>query len=183
MTLILSAHKRDAVVQASDRLVSQITVGRGLRPLDVVANKSVVYLASDAIVAIAFSGRAFLKNRRTDLWLTEVLTGMEFEEGGSIVFFVGGHGPTDVWHACQRVREEAERAFRPLRRASYRALFRVQWLAAAAQGGSSAVPLATRELASGSRSVSDVQPSSPRQGLVGLDDVHSHRELPLRQHG
>ena len=119
MTLVLAAHKRDTVFQVSDRLVSQVSIGRSPKPLDVVTNKSVVYLAKDAIVAISFSGRAFLENRRTDLWVTEKLLGMEFEESGSIVFFMGGSDPMDVFHACEQVRVEAERVFHGLRHERY----------------------------------------------------------------
>lgn len=115
MTLVLSAHKRDVVFQVADRLTSAAFPRGRLEPLDVLTNKTVVYLATDAVVAIGFSGRARLGGRRVDLWIAEKLTGMDFEDEGSIVFFVGGRGSEDIFHSWQLLRDEAERAFHAIR--------------------------------------------------------------------
>lgn len=115
MTLILSAHKRDTMFQVSDRLVSSIRPGRDLVPVDTLGNKGVIYKALDGVVAVGFSGRALIDGRRTDLWVAQTLTTMDdLEEEGSVVFFTGLQG-TDLFHACERVREGAEKAFHKIR--------------------------------------------------------------------
>ncbi len=114
MTLVLSAHKRDTVFQVGDRLVS-VALGSRLQPWDVMTNKTVVYLGTDGIAAIGFSGRARLEGKRTDLWIVEQLVGMDLDDDGSLVFFDGGRGPKSVYVALGIIREEAERAFSALR--------------------------------------------------------------------
>lgn len=115
MTLVLSAQKRDVVFQVGDRLTSAAFPRGRLEPLDVLTNKTVVYLATDAVVAIGFSGRARLEGRRVDLWIAEKLTGMDLGDEGSIVFFVGGRDSEDIFHTWQLLREDAERAFHAIR--------------------------------------------------------------------
>lgn len=115
MTLVLSAHKRDTVFQVGDRLVS-VALGSRLQPWDVMTNKTVVYLSTDGIAAIGFSGRARLEGKRTDLWIVEQLVGMDLDDDGSLVFFDGGRGPKSVYVALGIIREEAERVFTALRR-------------------------------------------------------------------
>lgn len=118
MTLVLSAHKRDTVFQVSDRLVS-VALGPDLRPLDVMTNKTVLYLGTDGIVAIGFSGRARLEGKRTDLWVAEQLAGMDLDEDGSIIFIAGGRETLSVYVACELIREEANRVFDALKRQSH----------------------------------------------------------------
>jgi hypothetical protein len=115
MSLILSAHKRDTMFQVSDRLVSFVRPGRDLAPLDIHGNKGVIYRALDGIVAIGFSGRAFIDGRRTDLWVAQRLTEIDdLDEEGSLVFFTGSDR-TDLFHACERIREGVEKAFKMIR--------------------------------------------------------------------
>jgi len=119
MTLILSANRRETVIQVGDRLVSQVSPGREPKPLDVLSNKSVIYRATDGIVTIGFSGRARLEDKRTDLWLAELLVGMEVGEEGGIVFLDGGREPLDVFHLWMLIKAEVERVFTSLRGQRY----------------------------------------------------------------
>ena len=74
MTLILTEASIRYVVQASDRLLTQ-----GRRQFDPVSNKTIVYLCRDALVSIAYSGRAYLDETPTDQWIAELLTDEHFE--------------------------------------------------------------------------------------------------------
>lgn len=46
-------------------------------PFDPEANKTIVYVARDAIVSIGYTGRAYLEGRPTDQWIAEQLIGEE----------------------------------------------------------------------------------------------------------
>lgn len=65
MTLILSALTQDYVVQVSDRQLS-----RGGKPINLPANKSVVFCGH---LALGYTGQAFIDNLSTEQWLVEVL--------------------------------------------------------------------------------------------------------------
>jgi len=75
MTLILGQASRDYVLQVTDRLVT-----KGNRPFDPLANKNIVYCARNALVAIGFTGIAFLGDIPTDQWIVEQLTGTSLTE-------------------------------------------------------------------------------------------------------
>lgn len=131
MTLVLTAISRHAVVQASDRLVS-----RAGRPADPLANKTVVYGARDALVAISYSGLAALEGLRTDDWIARQLRCVdEWVAGdraaGPGLSFRRGRW-LDIGQAVERLRSELERVFadaeRPHRRyAHVLALAGWQW--------------------------------------------------------
>jgi hypothetical protein len=70
VTLILTQASPRYVLQVSDRLLT-----RRSREFDPVSNKSILYLANDALVSIAYSGRAYLDETSTDQWIVELLTG------------------------------------------------------------------------------------------------------------
>jgi hypothetical protein len=92
------------VTQASDRLVSA-----GGKPLDPLANKSVVYCARNAVVAIAYTGLASLEGIRTDDWIAFKLRGEEPER-----FAVSNTvAPQwlDIGQAVELLRSETERVF------------------------------------------------------------------------
>src|SRR5689334_10815609 len=74
MTLILTRASKDFVLQVTDRLVTQ-----GMSEFDSLANKNIVYCARNAIVAIAYTGFAFLGDIPTDQWVVEQLIGQPFD--------------------------------------------------------------------------------------------------------
>ncbi|MEJ1967054.1 MAG: hypothetical protein WDN03_00240 [Rhizomicrobium sp.] len=80
MTLVLTAASPYWVVQLSDRLVSINTNGR-TDVYDPVANKTIVYRATDALVSIGYSGIAYVGNMPTDEWLAEILWGARLMRG------------------------------------------------------------------------------------------------------
>ena len=80
MTLVLSYARGAYALQVSDRLVTDVASHEALDPN---ANKAIVFLASNALVSIAFAGRAVMhfrqgeRERATDHWLVEQLIGQE----------------------------------------------------------------------------------------------------------
>lgn len=75
MTLVLTATSPLFVVQSSDRQLSTL----GGQPWDFTSNKVVILRASDAIVSMAYTGRAFIRGRPTDAWLAEQVAGRVLE--------------------------------------------------------------------------------------------------------
>ena len=69
MTLIISQASEGFGLQVSDRLVN-----RGGVPIDQIANKSILYVARDGIVAFSYTGIAFIEQTLTDQWLAAKLT-------------------------------------------------------------------------------------------------------------
>jgi hypothetical protein len=74
MTLVLTVATPAFMVQVSDRLVVQPQAG-SIKEFDTLANKTILYRATDAIVAISYSGIAYLDSKPTDEWLVEHLWG------------------------------------------------------------------------------------------------------------
>jgi hypothetical protein len=72
MTLVLTLISRRYVLHVSDRLVTGAVTGQALDPL---ANKSIVYLARDAVVVAGYAGLASFGGKPTDEWLAERLLG------------------------------------------------------------------------------------------------------------
>lgn len=71
-------------MQVSDRRVTQ-EVGSRVRILEPNANKNLVLVLKDAVVALGYSGRAELQGVRTDTWIAEKITGVpSFRQGGNI---------------------------------------------------------------------------------------------------
>jgi len=91
MTLVLSAATPGFVVQAADRLLTK-AINNKPRPFDPVANKTIVYRATDALVSLSYSGVAYVKSQPTDEWLAELLWGAPIARGpdgnGSVAFGV-----------------------------------------------------------------------------------------------
>jgi len=98
VTLILSAHRHSFAFQVSDRLASRRPHSGDAEPWDPTWNKSVILLASDALVAISFSGLAYLDGRPTDQWVAETLWGAPIRVGGRGLL-VTGPGPTRTLRA------------------------------------------------------------------------------------
>jgi hypothetical protein len=74
MTLILARASKDYVLQVTDRLVT-----RGNEPFDTLANKNILYAAKNAVVAMAYTGQAFIGDVPTDQWIVETLSGRIFD--------------------------------------------------------------------------------------------------------
>ena len=113
MTLHITYISGQYVLQVSDRLVTRDSVS-GPLTFDLEANKTVVYIARDALVSIGYAGLAYLNHRPTDQWIAEKLIG---EEVGSRARIPGGGipeqlkiGATGPWHelgsAMRLLREE-----------------------------------------------------------------------------
>jgi hypothetical protein len=73
MTLIISIVSKYQVIQISDRLVSKSYV-----KFDELSNKSIVFYALNGILAISYTGHAFIGKTPTDQWLSEILIGRSF---------------------------------------------------------------------------------------------------------
>lgn len=74
MTLILARASSEFVLQVTDRLVT-----KNSQPFDKVANKNILYIASNAVVAIAYTGLAYIDGKPTDYWIAENLSGLEID--------------------------------------------------------------------------------------------------------
>jgi hypothetical protein len=68
VTLILSYASKNILIQISDRLVT-----RGSAPFDALANKCVIYSAADGILALAYTGLAYVADNPTDDWIANIL--------------------------------------------------------------------------------------------------------------
>ncbi len=68
MTLILTLATPRYILQVSDRLVT-----RGDSRFDPASNKIVIYHAKNALVAIGYSGLAYLEGVPTDQWIAQKL--------------------------------------------------------------------------------------------------------------
>jgi len=68
VTLILSYASKDILIQVSDRLVT-----RASAPYDALANKCVIYSAADGILAVAYTGLAYIGQQPTDDWIADFL--------------------------------------------------------------------------------------------------------------
>lgn len=82
MTLILSVATPAYALHVSDRLVSA-----GGKPFDPLANKTVVFRARDGLVAIGYTGMAFIDGLPTDSWIANGISqGAASQAGGSMSF-------------------------------------------------------------------------------------------------
>jgi hypothetical protein len=76
MTLILARVSADFALQVTDRLVSEQISGQ---PFDKVSNKNILFIATNAVVVLAFTGAAFIEGIPTDHWLAQQLAGIEID--------------------------------------------------------------------------------------------------------
>lgn len=74
MTQIINLASQAATVQVSDRLVS-VRRHSVLSDHDPHANKTLLYEATDAVVAISFAGYAYIGSAPTDQWIADWLWG------------------------------------------------------------------------------------------------------------
>jgi hypothetical protein len=70
VTLVISVATPGCALHVSDRLVSKAGA-----PYDAYANKTIVFRATDGLVAIGYTGAAFLDGIPTDTWIADVVSG------------------------------------------------------------------------------------------------------------
>jgi hypothetical protein len=94
------------MLHVSDRLVT-----RGQHSFDPLANKSILYCANNGILAMAYTGMAFLGEVATDQWLADVLIGNRVESGPRLpVFSLGPTKSVDVGRALIKLTEALNNA-------------------------------------------------------------------------
>ena len=110
MTLVVSVATPAFGLHVSDRLVS-----KGGAPYDALANKTVVFRASDGLVVFGYTGAAFLGGMPTDSWIADAISdGACANDTGAIRF--GGFRVRDTGSTLLGLRRrlERERLFRTL---------------------------------------------------------------------
>lgn len=112
MTLVLTLVTTRYVMQVADRLVT--TDGKRFDP---ASNKSLIYLARNAIVTIGYSGLAYLDGIPTDEWIAQKLWGRELprhDDGRAVGHVLGGElrQSLDIGRAIERVRSGSQNALR-----------------------------------------------------------------------
>jgi hypothetical protein len=102
MTLVLSVATPAYGLQVSDRLVS-----KGGSPWDPLANKTVVFRATDGLVAFGYTGLAYMeRNEPTDTWIAELVSGTSLGDGGTLRF--GGFPVRDVGATLRSLRDRVD---------------------------------------------------------------------------
>lgn len=108
------------VLQVSDRRITRLDTGK-IHPL---ANKNVVFVPTDGIVTIGYTGLAYLEGVPTDTWIACKLASKDhrpFRDGkgpGMAVHFGGLQNRPwpNLEQAVELLRQETEAAFVRLRR-------------------------------------------------------------------
>jgi hypothetical protein len=104
VTLVLSVATPAYALHVSDRLVSA-----GGKPFDPLANKTVVFRATDGLLAIGYTGIAFLDGLPTDTWIADELSeGAASTAGGFIAlgsFRIRNLG-FSLLRLCQKLRHK-----------------------------------------------------------------------------
>jgi hypothetical protein len=118
VTLILAMADPSYVLQVGDRLTSRewryASGAVRYQPWEVLANKALVYVASDALVAISYTGIAYMDGKNTDTWLAEQLDS-GISRGPHAALRVGGsERRVDVGGAVMKLAERIERLFASL---------------------------------------------------------------------
>ncbi|WP_157960492.1 hypothetical protein [Marinimicrobium alkaliphilum] len=121
MTLILGAIAPNHAFHVSDRLVTRRR-GVTYQPFDTHSNKTVVFRAKDAIVAIGYSGLAFIDGVPTDTWITNSLLGQREKEYASICSLADGSFKwSGINEALRRLKNDYEDAYRRFIRVEHKA--------------------------------------------------------------
>ena len=90
MTLVLSVATPAFGIHVSDRLVSKSGA-----PHDPLANKSVVFRATDGLIVLGYAGPAFINRLPTDAWIADVVSGGACANGPSAIAY-GAFSVRDV---------------------------------------------------------------------------------------
>lgn len=110
MTLVLTLAHPNYVVQVADRRVTTDGV-----VFDSASNKSLIYLARNAIVTIGYCGLAYLQGIPTDEWIAQTLWGEELlrrEDGrlAGMCFAAGRQGIDDIGRSIDQLRKSVQAA-------------------------------------------------------------------------
>jgi len=126
MTQIISHLAANHICQVSDFLVSVRTSRSGLDPHDRAFSKSILYLAKDALVAVGFTGMAYINDIPTDEWIASILAGQSLRASdgrgfGTQIRSTAGRSfyPTnwlDIGLAVKRLQDNLAMVFADLRR-------------------------------------------------------------------
>ena len=81
MTLLIGALAGKQSFNISDRLLTQRLTNGQVKTFDDTSNKTIVYMCSNGMMTISFTGTAYIHKKPTDQWVAEMLTGMELNEG------------------------------------------------------------------------------------------------------
>jgi hypothetical protein len=110
VTLILTAISAGYpyVLQVSDRLVT-----RGTDVYDPLANKSLLYYAKNALVAVSYTGLAYLDGVPTDQWIAEQLVGRSLRDRGTMGYY--DIQPLEIGQAMNLLCDRLSRVFSNIR--------------------------------------------------------------------
>lgn len=100
MTLVLSLATPAYGLQVSDRLVS-----RGRRPVDPLANKTVVLRGTDGLITLSYCGPAVTRGIPTDSWIATQVAGREVVSDAVLSF--GGLRVRDLGSTLRSLRDKA----------------------------------------------------------------------------
>ncbi|MCK4782325.1 MAG: hypothetical protein KAV87_01140 [Desulfobacteraceae bacterium] len=98
MTLILTRASRYYILQVADRLVSTLS-----KEHDRFANKTVLYSGTNGLVAIGYTGLAYVGGKPTDHWIVEQLTGVAYSR--QMAMRSGPFDHVDIGRALNRIRD------------------------------------------------------------------------------
>jgi hypothetical protein len=79
MTLVLSVATPAYGLHVSDRLLS-----KDGSPYDPLANKTVVFRATDGLLVFGYTGAAYINGKPTDTWIAETISGTSLSDSGTI---------------------------------------------------------------------------------------------------
>lgn len=96
MTLILSMASNQFCMQVGDRLT---TLPDG-RKFNDTANKQIIFVSNNAISLISYSGLSYINGFSTDLWISEVLSGVKLIVGGRLCTSHSGQCISRDLRAC-----------------------------------------------------------------------------------
>lgn len=120
MTLLMGALANNTAFNISDRLLTQkLAVGDkyvGIRTFDDASNKTIVYACSNGMIAISFTGTAYIDDITTDRWIAEILTGITLPEESSFKFIENPKKLKDVGLAVQTIIDELNKIWSTLGR-------------------------------------------------------------------
>jgi hypothetical protein len=103
MTLILARVTGQFIIQVSDRLVSNVTTQT---PFDPMANKCILYIASNAVVAIAYTGTAYINHIPTDQYLAQILLGQVIDPNNIPMMSTEIRNKSDIGLSMRKILEE-----------------------------------------------------------------------------
>jgi hypothetical protein len=120
MTLILARASAEFVLQVTDRLT---TIQATKQPFDKIANKNILYFASNAVIALAYTGDAYLEDIPTDHWIAEKLAGIKINLKSAPAMISYKESQRDVGLTLKVIKDELDKLVK-----------RIQYLVISIQG-------------------------------------------------